>query len=523
MHLREAMVQPEMISGTGAMPAAALRATGTTTMYDGLSEAPASHQTRANGADLARPAAIPADRNGQRALERGYIQLFLSHKQKDQRSAAEIREVLQTFGGRLQVFMSENIAKGADWQEEIEQQLHQSDWFVLLFSGVEDDDWSWCHHEAGIFRGMMYPDAERVVVFHPPNVALPDPLRRYQAVRCQEDHPGDLHRFFEELFGREPYPGVPPINPFFVREAGTARQIATDRIIRAVGRLVVDAIEPAEVLTLHVPSRQTLLEQDGFPSDARIRRGSGALALFELGDAEFAWRDFQAALDPELRERLAKSFWPAVHRACVTSARRHRLASTHAVMHSPADGRHYMPMLSRIETAGDDSATFHITFVHVAAGTQEEVRDKSVARIFTALNLSHRVRWEIIDRYRDPQQLREFVERHRGTEDERGGAAGALDAIWRSIRLLEIEAENRGVYDLDALPADFGPAAEARVRAMFPLWGELRERLQRAAAAGDVVAFAQGLGELDPINVEFISLASTRLGELVRADARGAG
>ena len=35
--------------------------------------------------------------------------------------------------------------------------------------------------------------------------------------------------------------------------------------------------------------------------------------------------------------------------------------------------------------------------VQVAAGTQAEVRDKSVARIFTALNLSHRFRWEIID------------------------------------------------------------------------------------------------------------------------------
>jgi hypothetical protein len=37
--------------------------------------------------------------------------------------------------------------------------------------------------------------------------------------------------------------------------------------------------------------------------------------------------------------------------------------------------------------------------------------------------------------------------------------------------------------------------------------------------AGDVATFAQVLRELDPINVEFISLAARRLGELVRADA----
>ena len=53
-----------------------------------------------------------------------------------------------------------------------------------------------------------------------------------------------------------------------------------------------------------------------------------------------------------------------------------------------------------IDFTGDNSATFTITFVQVAAGTQAEVRDKSVARIFTALNLSHRSRWEIIDRRR---------------------------------------------------------------------------------------------------------------------------
>jgi hypothetical protein len=122
-------------------------------MYSGLSDAPAKYQGRPNGAAPNGATAVPTDLKVQRALERGYIQLFLSHKQKDQKSAAEIREVLQTLAGRLQVFMSENIAKGADWQEQIEQQLHQSDWFVLLFTGIDDDDWSWCHHEAGIFRG----------------------------------------------------------------------------------------------------------------------------------------------------------------------------------------------------------------------------------------------------------------------------------------------------------------------------------------------------------------------------------
>jgi hypothetical protein len=470
------------------------------------------------------PCYATKEMKGQRAREREYIQVFLSHKLKDQKSAAEIREEFQAKGGRLRVFMSENIPKGGEWQKEIEKQLHASDWFVLLFTGVEDEDWSWCHHEAGLFRGMMYPEADRVVVLYPPNVTLPDPLNQYQAVQCQD--PEDLYSFFEDLFGKEPYPEFAAINPFFAnaREAAAGRQAAAETIVKAVGRLVVGAIEPKEVMIVHVGNKGDLLDRAEFPADARIRRGSGALQLFELGDREFTWREFQEALEPKLRESLSHSFWPAIHQACAKSVRSHRLVSTHTVLHSPADEKHYMPTLSRIETTGDDSATFHITFVQVAAGTQAEVRHKSVARIFTALNLAHRFRWEIIDPYRSLDRLRHCVERHARTIDRDGDAAtnggGGLSMIWEKIRLLEIEAENRGVYDPQALPADFGPAAEDRVREMFTLWDKQRGRLQRAVSEDDAATCAKVLDELDPINVEFISLASERLGELVRSDAR---
>jgi hypothetical protein len=90
--------------------------------------------------------------------------------------------------------------------------------------------------------------------------------------------------------------------------------------------------------------------------------------------------------------------------------------------------------------------------------------------------------------------------------------------IWEAIRLLETDSASRGLYDPDALTADFGPGAEGRVRQMFPLWHEQRFRLERAACGGDALTFSQVLNELAPINEEFIYLASQRLGELVRVD-----
>jgi TIR domain len=496
-------------------------------MFGSPSAAPVQYPGRANGANPTT--ACPANREAKssRAKERNLIRVFLSHKKKDFRAANQIRDVLRlNSAGRIDVFMSENITKGDDWQGKIEQALYEADWFVLLFSGV-GDDWSWCHHEAGIFRGMVYPDSERLVVLYPPNVELPDPLKKYQAVRCQPaepDEPDELDLFFKEIFGKQPYPGVPPINPVFADEASDTRRAAAERIVQAIGCLVVESIVPENVLFLHVPDISLLNAQE-FPEGTRIGRGSGAMRLFELGDTGFSWREFQTRLDPPLRQHLDQSFWPAIYQACAKSLNSCRVASTRAVLRSPADQRNYLPVISRVDITGDNSATFSISFVEVAGGTQAEVRDTSVTRIFTALNLSHRFRWEIIEPYRDLSRLQAFVDHQAGTGNRGTNGAGTVNngggllVIWEAIRLLEIESLNRGVYDEKALPADFGPGAEPRVQAMFPLWHEKRALLERAATDGDVETFARVLRDLDPINVEFISLASQRLGELVRADA----
>lgn len=204
--------------------------------HTGLAEAPASY----NGFGHVWEAVEQA--RSRRALARRSIVVFLSHKHRDYEAAKKIREVLRLHSaGKIDVFMSEQIPKGDDWQEKIEEALYGADWFLLLFSGV-DDDWSWCHQESGIFRGMTYPKRQRLVVLHPSNVELPRPLHRYQAVKCappRRGQPDDLDQFFRELFGKPAYPGFEPINPVFADEDTESRSNAAAKIIEAVGRLVV--------------------------------------------------------------------------------------------------------------------------------------------------------------------------------------------------------------------------------------------------------------------------------------------
>ncbi len=495
-------------------------------MQTGLSDGLVPYQTKPNGAHPVDVISAVKEEKSRRARERNLIRVFLSHKKKDFKAANQIREVLRIqSAGHIEVFMSENITKGDDWQGKIEQALYESDWFILLYSGV-DDDWAWCHHEAGIFRGMVYPDADRLVVLYPPNVELPDPLKKYQAVKCQPpqpDQPDELDLFFKEIFGKPPYPGLAPINSVFANEACATRQDAAGKIVQAVGFLVVDSIVPENVMYLHVPD-VNLLRSAAVPDGISIWRGSSAMRLFELGDTGFSWQQFQTRLDADLRQNLDATFWPAIYKACAKSLTSCRVAATYTVFRSPADGHHYLPVINRVDITGDNSATFSISFVQTSAGTQSNIREKSVARIFTALNLAHRFRWEIIDPYKDADRLQDFVE-HRARTLEGDGRSGAgngstgLATVWEAIKLLEIESRNRGVNDQDALPADFGPGAQARVSAMFDHWQTMRQRLQDAAHTGDVPAFAAVLKELDSVNVEFISLAAKRLGELVQADA----
>lgn len=463
-----------------------------------------------------------------RAHARRSVVAFLSHKHRDYEAAKKIRDVLRVHSaGRIEVFMSEQIPKGDDWQEKIEAALYDSDWFLLLFSGV-DDDWSWCHQETGIFRGMTYPKRQRLVVLYPPNVELPKPLQRYQAVKCappRRGQPDDLDQFFRDLFGEPAYPGFEPINLVFAKEDSGARQNAAAMIIGAVGRLVVNAIEPDNIMIVHVPDINAM-NPAGFPDGSEILPGSSSLRMFEVGDTGFCWKEFLGVLEESLRVRLNESLWPVVYEACSESVRRRRIMPVHAVFRAPADQKNYRPVLTRIEVTGDNSAIFRINFVPAAVSNQADVRHKSVARIFTALNLAHRFRWEIIDPYRNPERLQEFLDHDRACSAVHGNApngAAGLGKLWEAVRLIEIEAQNRGVYDCEKLPQDFGPPNEARVRDMFLVWEEKRQLLEQAARADDIASFAGVLRELDPINVEFVSMTSQRLTELVRADAGNQG
>ena len=95
-------------------------------MQNELKEATTPYQGTGNGSRTSPCVLLNMDVKGQRARDRQFVQVFLSHKLKDRSSAKAVSEVLQANSAeKIRVFIAEDIAKGVVYQKEIEQQLYR--------------------------------------------------------------------------------------------------------------------------------------------------------------------------------------------------------------------------------------------------------------------------------------------------------------------------------------------------------------------------------------------------------------
>jgi hypothetical protein len=366
----------------------------------------------------------------QRAIARQQIVVFIAHHHSDYDAAREIADVLEEEGKsttweagtetvrkKVEVFLSEGIRHGDNWRRAIEDALDDADWFILLFPRTQDD-WSWCHEEAGFFRGRLHPDGSRLVVLHRRNEPIPDPLKDFQALGieplpegprkpalpCVEsaadegtaaggqtpaapeqtvaetgDVSDDLPQFFKDFYGEPPYAGFPPINPDFARSEKDAfkqmRLHAANRIRVAIGKIVVDSYPARNLVMVRVPLGDIVCEGSATLERAtvlgRSREGNfGSTALFSLcglGDErhDYAWSDFvrkielQIGNDPDRVDEM-RELWRAFLEACHRTAEMKRAYPIAGVFRSPRTSNLYIPSIDRIDIYGTDDAIVHL-------------------------------------------------------------------------------------------------------------------------------------------------------------------
>src|SRR5690348_4343511 len=125
------------------------------------------------------------------------VGIFVSHKHDDRLAAMHIKGRFEELGGeRLDVYVSELIPTGEQWDPKIHQWLKESDWLLLLYTGP-GVEWDWCLYETGFFAGSHETNTKRLVCLHREGVELPGPLKAWEAA-TEENCEGLLDEIFRK-------------------------------------------------------------------------------------------------------------------------------------------------------------------------------------------------------------------------------------------------------------------------------------------------------------------------------------
>lgn len=121
--------------------------------------------------------------------------LFISHHSADGALARKLRNCLKAaFLGQHSIFLSEELAAGADWFAELTAFLRKKPITIVLVSvSAMQRSWVWFEVGAGWNAGgVVIPVCTRGVTVE----RLPDPLRRLQAVNL---NPRGLERLLASV------------------------------------------------------------------------------------------------------------------------------------------------------------------------------------------------------------------------------------------------------------------------------------------------------------------------------------
>ena len=126
--------------------------------------------------------------------------IFISHRAEYGELVRQLKNMIQeTSGGKIQVLISEDIARGDEWRVVLEKHLVNSESLFLIY-GAPYEDWSWCFYEAGYFAALTQGNGEKRSIYClvRPNVAPPEPLSHLQLVTDKEQLIQDLL----DIYGR---------------------------------------------------------------------------------------------------------------------------------------------------------------------------------------------------------------------------------------------------------------------------------------------------------------------------------
>ena len=295
--------------------------------------------------------------------------VFISRKDTDKESAAEVREILDTYAGDAIEFISaDDMPAGEDWFKWIGTQLSQAD-LLLVLTTHPSDRWEWVLYEAGWYTRFHDEEQPPLICMHMGD-GPPDPLDHFQCVSWNDEKA--VVNLLRDLYGPSTLKGLEePINTPVATNDALLVDIA-QRIKKAGGTALgakapVSRIQYNRFVDLFIKSRGDLA--NGLPDDARVSSDKSSLNIFGIDSVArpdgtpWTWQDLVNQVVTGT-ERGTKPQWLAdLEKAVVGAVSGLSLDPIAGLLQAVTSAKMYRPNVTRVDIFEDGSALVKILFI----------------------------------------------------------------------------------------------------------------------------------------------------------------
>jgi hypothetical protein len=431
--------------------------------------------------------------------------VFISHRAEYAKLVRELQRAIEkTSRGKIEVFISEDIPRGATWRAAIEAQLQNSENLFLVY-GAPYEDWSWCFYEAGYFAALAAQEktSRRIYCIARPEVPAPGPLSDLQMVT-------DSDQLVEALGG------------IYGRNAADYSAAELRSGIRQMTKALFGTL--AEYMTYprvyFIANDTNFGSGSGIPADAELRGEEVAMNdLFGIAKSSVKWGEIVArGPDSDLsQEQVFRSKWIEETTKIILAARENRFIAPQTVLIGRA-GRRFRFLLYGARIQGDGIYCCEFLAIDEVGGPPALGLSRQLLSLLTSIRMGFRFRYELIEHF--PNDFDELSEEDR--------QARIQEIPW-IISNLTTESDARGNVSLEDLLSAFDELETARIRRLCGQWPILQKEMYRALGVspdGKVVTdqglrgsnverFRIAFDALRLMNIEFLSRCCGRVSRMM--------
>jgi hypothetical protein len=135
--------------------------------------------------------------------------IFISHKLQSRDRAKAVAQALSAFGRpQIQIHYSGQYPAGVNFKQQIEADLTEASWLILLYEGPEFE-WDWCLFEIGFFTAIMPSKKDpKLICLHSPEYHVPTPVQNFNSLPAT---PENLKNFYRQIYVKDPWRISPTI------------------------------------------------------------------------------------------------------------------------------------------------------------------------------------------------------------------------------------------------------------------------------------------------------------------------